>query len=117
MDSSTDRNYLTTDEPHHLRRYLKRALKAYLCISGWVGIFALLLTYGPPAMSVTSGATYPTSIIGGLFAVLLSAGAATVLTIILGVFVLSAIGWNRNQSAESQDDTETMDDKSHAKTD
>jgi uncharacterized membrane protein len=114
MGSRSDHDHLTTDAPHHLRQYLKRAAKVYLCVSGWVGIFALLLIHGPPAMSMASGATYPASIVGGLFAVLLSAGSATVLTIILSVFVLSAIGWQRNQTAESQDDTDTMEDESHA---
>jgi membrane glycosyltransferase len=114
MGSSDGHDRLTTDEPHHLRRYLIRAAKVYLSVSAWFGIFALLLAYGPPAMSVANGATYPAGIVTWVFAVLLSGGAATVLTIILGVFVLSAIGWNRNQSAESQDDTETMEDESHA---
>jgi hypothetical protein len=114
MDSRDERPYRSGDGQPRLRRYVVQATKAILCISGWVGIFALLFLYGPAAMSVSDGAATPLSIVSGAFAVLLSAGSATVLTIILSVFVLGAIGWQRNQTAESQDDTDAMEDESHA---
>jgi hypothetical protein len=113
MDSRDERPYWSSDGQPRFRRYIVQATKGILCVSGWFGIFALLLLYGPPAMSASSGATYPISIVAGIFAVLLSAGAATVLTIILAVFVLSVIGWNRNQTAESNDDTDAMEEESH----
>jgi membrane glycosyltransferase len=114
MDSRDERPYWSSDGQPCLRRYVLQAMKGVLCVSGWVGIFALLLAHGPPAMSMTNGAPYPFSIITGIFAVLLSAGTATLFTIILGVFVLGAIGWNRNRSSGTPDETETTEDETHA---
>jgi hypothetical protein len=114
MDNRDERPYWSSDGQPNLRRYIVQATKAILCVSGWFGIFALLLLYGPPAMNAASGATYPLSIVAGAFAVLLSGGAATVLIIILSVFVLAAVGWNRNQNDDQHDESETMEDETHA---
>jgi hypothetical protein len=114
MDSRDERPYWSSDGQPRLRRYVLQATKGVLCVSGWVGIFALLLVYGPPAMNVASRMPYPVSIITTAFAIVLSAGAATLLTIILGVFALGLCGWNRDRRAENHDEAETREDESHA---
>jgi hypothetical protein len=113
MDSSDDHDRLTTAEPHHLRRYVVRAAKAYLCVSGWFGIFALLLMYGPPAMSVSSAPPTPNGIVTVIIGIGLSTGTATVLTIVLAVGVLALMDWKHGQSADEQDGTGGMEDESH----
>lgn len=113
MDSRDERLYWSSDGQPHLRRYIVQATKAVLCVSGWFGIFALLLLYGPPAMSVADKIVSPLGIVTGAFAVLLSGGTATILTIILSLFVLAAVGWNRDQNDNQHDESETIEDESH----
>jgi hypothetical protein len=121
MGSRDERRYWSSDGQPHLRRYLVQAAKVVGCISCWAGMWALLLMVGPPAMSVPSGPSHASGILPALVGVLLSAGAAMVLTIIIGVFMLASIGWERNQNqtqnSSEQDGTDArdgMEDESHA---
>lgn len=116
MDSSDDHDRLTTADSHHLRRYLVRAAKAYLCVTCWFALCAVLLLYGPPAMSVPSDPTHANGIVAAIFGVVLSAGAATFLTIVLAAIAVDLRDWKRRQSAEKQDGADAHDgieDESH----
>jgi hypothetical protein len=104
MTKRSDDHDLTTADAHHLRRYLVRAAKAYLCVVCWFGLCAGLLAYGPPAMSVPSAPPHPSGIAAVIFGVGLSAGTATVLTIVLAVGVVGLIDRQRSQNAEEQDE-------------
>lgn len=111
MDNTDDPDRLTTDDPHHLRQYLVRAVKAYLCVLCWFAIAAGLLMYGPPSVNVSPSADGFLAVITG---VVLTGGTATLLTIILAVVVLAGIDWIRN--AEEQDGTtapDSVEDESH----
>lgn len=116
MGSRGDHDYLTTADPHHLRRYLARAAKAYLCVVCWTALCAGLLAYGPPAMNVSSAPPHPNGTVAAIFGVVLSAGAATFLTIVLAVVAVGLSDWKRSQSAEKQDRADAhdgMEDESH----
>lgn len=111
MDNTDDPDRLTTDDPHHLRQYLVRAVKAYLCVLCWFAIAAGLLMYGPPSVNVSPSAD---GFLAAIFGFMLSAGSATVLTIVLAVGVLAGI--DRIWSAKEQDGTTAPDgveDESH----
>jgi hypothetical protein len=111
MADSANHEHLSTDDAHHLRQYLVRAAKAYLCVSGWVGIFALLLMHGPPAVSVSPGVD---GVVAVIFGVMLSAGIATVLTIVLAVGVLAGSDWIRSGREQDEPDaTDGMEDETH----
>jgi hypothetical protein len=106
MTNRSDDHDLTTADAHHLRRYIIRAAKAYLCVVCWFGLCAGFLAYGPPAMSVPSAPPHPSGIVAVIFGVGLSAGTATVLTIVLAVSVVALIDRQRSQSAGEQDETD-----------
>lgn len=99
-----DHDHLTTADPHHLRRYLARAAKAYLCVACWFALWAVLVLYGPPAMSVPSDPTHASRAVPAIFSIMLSGSAAGVLTIVLVVGVLAGIGRRRNHSIAEQDE-------------
>jgi hypothetical protein len=103
-DRRNPTDYLTTNDAHHLRRYIVRAAKAYLCMLCWFALCAGFLAYGPPAMSVPTIPSHPSGIVAAIFGVGLSAGTATVLTIVLAVGVLAGIDRGRNQSVTEQDE-------------
>ena len=116
---SDDRPYLSDDGQPLLRQYLVRAAKAYLCVGCWFGLWALLFLYGPSAFSVPTGPTRTTGVMATMSAVVLSAGVATVLTIVLAVVVVAGIVRIRDQSADEQDQsapdaTDSMEDETHA---
>ena len=119
MDSSDDRSYLSHDGQPRVRQYLVRAAKAYLCVGCWLGLCALLLLYGPSAFSVPTGPTHTTGVMAAMSGLVLSAGVATILTIVFAGIVLAAIDRRRNQSADEQnqsapDPTDSMEDETHA---
>lgn len=110
------RDHLTTADSHHLQRYLVRAGKVYLCVVCWVALCAGFLAYGPPAMSVPSAPPHPNGSVAATFGVVLSAGAAAFLTIVLAVVAAASIDWMRDQNAEKQDEADVhdgMNDESH----
>jgi hypothetical protein len=95
------------DGSHSLQRYGIWAAKGSLCVLCWVGLWVTLVMYGPPAVSVplSPGLPSPTGVVPAVFGILLAAGFATILTIVLGVFVLASIGWNRDRGAGDEDQT------------
>jgi hypothetical protein len=102
----------------HLREYVVRAAKAYLCVTCWTGIVAALLLYGPPAMSLPSisGGVRTVEAVDAAFGILLSAGTGTFLTIVVIVGALTYIGRQRGQSADrqQQEGTDSAEDETHA---
>lgn len=112
MANSKNHDYLSTDDPHHLRQYLVRAAKAYLCVLCWFAIAAGLLMYGPPAVSLSSGAD---RVVGVIFGVMLSAGIATILTIVFAAGVLAGIDRVRRSGEQDEPDAaDGMEDETHA---
>jgi hypothetical protein len=112
MANSKNHDHLSTDDPHHLRQYLVRAVKAYFCVLCWFAIAAGLLMYGPPAVSVSPDAD---GVVGVIFGVMLSAGSATVLTIVLAVGVLAGIDRIRRSGEQDEPDaTDGVEDETHA---
>jgi hypothetical protein len=109
MGSSDGHDYLTTDDPHHLRRYIVRAAKAYLCAACWFGLWAVLLMYGPPALSVPSRPTHADGAVAAIVGMVLSGGVATVLTIVLAVVVVAGTDWIRHRSVGEQEGTDGTD--------
>jgi hypothetical protein len=101
-----------------LREYVVRAAKAYLCVTCWASIVAVLLLYGPPAMSLPniSGGVRTVEAVDAAFGILLSAGTGTFLSIIVIVGALTYIGRQRGQSAdrEQQERTGSAEDETHA---
>jgi hypothetical protein len=93
----------------HLRRYVSWAVKAILCAACWVGICALLVMHGPPVMRVASVPTSAVEGVATVVGILLSGGAATILTIVLDIFVLASIGWNRDRGAGDEDQISPTD--------
>ena len=106
----------------HVREYAVRAVKAYLCVACWAGIVAVLLTYGPPAMTVStaSESLHASEAVDAGFAILLSAGTATFLTIILVVGVLTyldrqhAQSTDQHQHQQHEKTTDNTEDETHA---
>jgi hypothetical protein len=116
MTERRDDDHLTVAGSHQLRRYLTRAAKASLCASCWFALCAGFLAYGPPAMNVSSAPAHPNGVVAAIFGVVLSAGAATFLTIVLAVVAVDLRDWERSQSAEKQDGGDAHDgieDESH----
>jgi hypothetical protein len=116
MGSSDDHAPATGDL--HLREYAIRAAKAYLCVTCWAGIVAVLLLYGPPAMSLPSisGGVRTVEAVDAVFGILLSAGTGTFLTIVVIVGALTYIGRQRGRSADrqQQEATDSTEDETHA---
>jgi hypothetical protein len=116
MDSSDDRAPATGDL--HLREYAVRAAKAYLCVTCWAGIVAVLLLYGPPPMSLPSisGGVRTVEAVDAAFGILLSAGTGTFLTIVAILSALACIGRQHGQSADRQhqEGTDSTEDETHA---
>ena len=117
MDSGDDHTPTPTGDLR-LREYVVRAAKAYLCVACWAGIVAVLLLYGPPAMSVptVSGTLRTGEAVDAAFGILLSAGTGTLLTIVVVVGVLVSIGRQHGQSADRQqhDEPDNREDETHA---
>ncbi|EMA56456.1 hypothetical protein [Halococcus thailandensis] len=120
MGSSNGRPYLSPDGQPLIRQYLIRAAKAYLCVGCWFGVCALLLLYGPAALSVPTDPARATGVMAAVSGVVLSAGVATVLTIVLAVGTVAVIDRRRrNQSANEQEQSapdapDSMEDETHA---
>lgn len=120
MDSSTDhRPYLSSDGEPLVWRYLIRALKAYLCVGCWFGVCALLLLYGPAALSVPIDPARANGIMTAMSGVVLSAGVATILTILLAVGTVAVIDHRRTQNADEQEQStpdapDSKEDETHA---
>lgn len=100
------------------REYAVRAAKASIFVVCWAGIAAVLLIYGPPAMSVptASGPLHAGGTVDAAFGILLSAGTATFLTIILVVGVLAYTDRQRAQSDDRQrhEAADSTEDETHA---
>lgn len=100
------------------REYAVRAAKASLIVACWAGIAAALLIYGPPAMSVptASGPLHAGEAVDAAFGILLSAGTATFLTIILVVGVLAYTSRQRPQNADRQhhEAADSTENETHA---
>ena len=120
MGSSNDRPYLSPDDKPLVRQYLIRAAKAYLCVGCWFGVCALLLLYGPAALSVPTDPTRTSGVMAAMGGIVLSAGVATVLTIALAVGTVAVIDHRRrNQNADEQEQSasdvpDSMEDETHA---
>jgi hypothetical protein len=121
MDSGDDPAPRALPGDLRLHEYVVRAAKASLCVVCWAGIVAVLLIYGPPAMSVPtiSGGLHTVEVVDAAFGILLSAGTGTFLTIILAVGVLAYSDRQHGQSADEQsqsgpDATDSVEDESHA---
>jgi hypothetical protein len=93
-----------------LREYAIRAAKAYLCVVCWAGTVAVLLLYGPPAMSVptVSGTLRAGEAVDAAFGILLSAGTGTLLTIVVVVGVLAYT------DRQQHDEPDNREDETHA---
>lgn len=83
------------------RRHTIRIAKALLCALCWVGLSAVLLVYGPPALSVSGEPTHVFEVVAAGFSIALSAGTAVVLTILLAVGVLAASDWIRRVTQQN----------------
>ena len=117
MDSGDDHAPTPTGDLH-LREYVVRATKAYLCVACWAGTVAVLLLYGPPAMSVptASGTLRTGEAVDAAFGILLSVGTGTLLTIVVVVGVLAYIDRQHDQSPDRQqhDEPDNREDETHA---
>ena len=115
---SSDNHALPASGDLRLREYAVRAAKAYLCVTCWAGIVAALLLYRPSAMSLPtmSGGLRTVEAVDAVFAILLSAGTGTFLTIVVIVATLTYVGRQHDQSADrqQQDGTESTEDQTHA---
>ena len=120
MGSGTDdRPYLSPDGEPLVRQYLLRAVKAYICVGCWFGVCALLLLYGPAALRVPTDPARANGVMPAMSGVVLSAGVATVLTILLAVGTVAVINRRRTQNADEQnqsapDAPDSMEDETHA---
>jgi hypothetical protein len=101
----------------YVREYVIHAAKACLCVACWTVIVAVLLIYGPPAMSLPtiSGGLRMVEVVDAAFGILLSAGTGTFLTIVFAVGALTSIDRQHNQNADRQqhDETESTEDETH----
>ena len=120
MGSSTDdRPYRSPNGEPLVRRYLIRAVKAYLCVGCWFGVCALLLLYGPAILSVPTDPARANGVMPAMSGVVLSAGVATGLTILLVIGTVAVIDQRRTQNADEQnqsppDAPDSMEDETHA---
>lgn len=115
MANNGKHEHLSTDDAHHLRQYLVRATKAYLCVLCWFGIVALLLMDGPAPLSVPSGPTHASGVVAVVTGVMLSGGLATILTIGLAVGVVAGIARIRRSGEQNEPDaTDGMEDETRA---
>lgn len=116
MDSGDDHAPAPTGDLR-LREYAIRAAKAYLCVACWAGTVAVLLLYGPPAMSVpsVSGTLRTGEAVDTAFGILLSVGTGTFVTIVV-VIALMHIGRQHGQSTnrQQQEATDSTEDETHA---
>lgn len=109
--ASDDHEHLPSTGRPRVQQYALWAAKASLCIVCWVSIWALLVLYGPPAVSVPSVPTHAPAIVAATFGMVFATGLATVLTIIIsvGIGILVALGWHHNQNLGEQDGTDVAD--------
>lgn len=90
------------------RRHTILIAKILLCALCWVGLSAVLLAYGPPALSVSGKPTHVFEIVAAGFSIVLSTGTAAILTIPLVVGVLAASAWIRRIAHPQQNGTGTV---------